>query len=80
MTQVQFKLNHKGVGELLKSEEMMKICKGAADAAASNLGDGYEVTTYVGPSRVNASIKAVTREAIQENLESNSILKALTPI
>ena len=47
-------LNRSGVRELLKSEEMMQICKGYADNALGRLGDGYEVTCHVGKNRVNA--------------------------
>lgn len=72
-----FKLNYAGVRELLRSEEMKNICKSYADAAKSKLGDGYEVTTYTGENRVNASVKAVTYKARKENSENNSIIKAV---
>lgn len=70
-------LNRSGVRELLKSEEMMQICKGYADNALGRLGDGYEVTCHIGKNRVNAEVKAVSFGARKENLENNSILKAL---
>ena len=74
---VDFKLNSGGVRELLKSSEMMAICKGYADSAIGRLGDGYEVSTYVGKTRVNAEVRAVTYQAKAENLRDNSILKAV---
>lgn len=77
MAKVKVKLNSEGVRSLLKSQEMMDICKGYADKALSRLADGYEVTTFVGTNRVNASIKAVTNQAIAENLRDNTILKAV---
>ena len=77
MSNMRFELNKDGVAELMKSPEMMVICKGYADNALGRLGDGYEVSTYTGKTRVNASIKAVTREAMKEQYEDNSILKAL---
>lgn len=76
-SQVKFQLNPEGVRQLLTSPEMMAICKEYADNANSALGDGYAVSTHVGPKRVNAEVAAVTYKAKKENLKSNSILKAL---
>ena len=39
--------------------------------------EGYEVTTYTGKNRVNASVFAATAEARRENAAHNSILKAV---
>ena len=75
MSNVKFKLNRQGVRELLRSEEMMAVCRSHADAARSRLGEGYEVTT--GKNRVNASVFAATAEARRENAAHNSILKAV---
>lgn len=77
MSKIEFKLNRAGVRELMRSEEMMTVCKGYADRALSRLADGYESTTFVGKNRVNASVVAVSREARKEVYETNSILKAL---
>ena len=73
----RFKLNEQGVRELLQSKEMMDICKQYASKAQSKLGDGYEVTTHTGKTRVNAQIKAETYKARKDNAKNNSILKAL---
>lgn len=77
MANVKFELNRKGVRELLRSSEMMAVCKSYADNARSSLGEGYEVTTKVGKNRVNAEVAAVSYEARAENSENNTILKAL---
>lgn len=74
---IKFELNRAGVRELLRSEQMKNICKEYADKAKARLGEGYEVTTYTGKNRVNASVKAVSSEAIAENLKDNTILKAV---
>lgn len=74
---IKFELNRSGVRELLRSNEMMEICKSYADRALASLGDGYEVTTRVGKNRVNAEIAAVSYEAKAENSENNTILKSL---
>lgn len=73
----RFELNSHGVRELLQSQEMMGICKQYASKAQSKLGEGYEVTTHTGKTRVNAQIKAETYKARKDNAENNSILKAL---
>lgn len=74
---VKIQLNRQGVQEMMKSPEMMAICKDLADDALGRLGDGYVVTTYNGKTRVNASIMAETYQAKKENSENNTILKAI---
>ena len=73
----RFELNFQGVKELMQSPEMMDICKEYASKAQSKLGDGYEVTTHTGKTRVNSQIKAETYKARKDNAKNNSILKAL---
>ena len=77
MANLTVELNSEGVRELLRSPEMMAICEERANAALSNLGAGYEVTTRTGKNRVNASIRAETYQARKDNMQNNSILKAL---
>lgn len=77
MPNVRIELNSSGVRELLRSEEMMAICKEHADKALSNLGEGYEVTTHTGRNRVNAEVAAVSYEAKLDNSRNNTILKAI---
>ena len=77
MSKVDFKLDYKGVGQLLKSAEMQSICRAKAVEVQSRAGEGFEVTTHVGKTRVNASVHATTYEARRKNLEDNTLLKAL---
>lgn len=74
---VKIILNRSGVRELLRSDEAKEVCKSYADKAVSKLGSGYEVSTYTGKNRVNASVKAESVKAKQENAKTNSILKAV---
>ena len=39
--------------------------------------EGYEVTTYSGRKRANASVHAETYEARKDNYDNNTLLKAL---
>lgn len=77
MKLLKFELDRAGVRELLKSEKSEDMVKEIADKAQGVLGDGYEVSTYRGKNRVNASIYAETYQARQENAKTNSILKAI---
>ncbi len=74
---VRIELNREGVRALLRSSEMMDVVTGIANSAQGRLGSDYEVTTHTGKNRVNASIEAATSKARRENMETNSILKAL---
>lgn len=77
MSKVKFELNYAGVGKLLKSDDMKAICEEHANMVQARAGSGYEVTTYTGPTRVNASVHAVTKKARKDNAENNTLLKAL---
>lgn len=77
MSKVRIELNHDGIRALLRSEEMKAAIEGEALRVQSKLGEGYEVSSYTGPGRVNASVSAVTAEAKRDNLQNNTILKAL---
>lgn len=74
---VKVKLNRPGVRSLLKSAEIMQVCKDHAYATQSALGDGYEVTYRAGKNRANAEVAAVSKKARKENRKHNTILKAL---
>lgn len=77
MSKVKFELNRAGVQELLKSDEMAGICKQYANQVRGRCGDGYTVDTYSGKNRVNASVHASTSAARKDNLNNNTLLKAL---
>ena len=77
MSKTKIVLNKKGVRELLRSQEMMNVCASYAKKAVQKLGDGYEVSNHVGKNRVNSSVRTVTSEAVKENMENNTILKAV---
>ena len=77
MSNVKVVLNTAGVRQLLQSQEMKSICEEQAQKAVSRLGSGYEVTSMTGKTRVNASVVAITRDAVNENMKNNTVLKAL---
>lgn len=77
MSKSKFVLNRSGVRELMQSDEMINVLSSYGNAAMSALGDGYEMTTYVGKNRANVRIEAVTNEARRDNSEHNTLLKAV---
>ena len=77
MAKMRFELNEKGVRELMQSDAMLSVCSEYANAALSSLGNGYGVNTYHGKTRVNAEVEAVTPAAKKENLNNNTIWKAV---
>ena len=77
MSKVKFELNRAGVRDLLRSPEALSVCEGYAANVLGRAGEGYELTTFVGRNRVNASVHAETYEARKDNYENNTLLKAL---
>lgn len=74
---IKFELNKRGVAELMKSPEMVNVLEGFGNKAVNTLGDGYEVETFQGKNRANVEVKAVTYKARRDNMENNTILKAV---
>ena len=74
---INVELNHEAVGELLKSSEMQELIKSYADEIAERAGEGYASDTYSAGSRVIASAYTETEEAMEDNLENNTLLKAM---
>lgn len=78
MGKTRIVLNRSGVKELLKGPEMQDCVKGLADAAAQRCGPGYESSVMVGKNRVTASVRTVTPEAVKDNYQNNTLLKAVS--
>ena len=77
MSKKTFKLNRKGVGELMKSAAMQEVLAEYATGIRNRCGDGYAQDIYVGKNRANAKVSAETYQAKKDNLENNTILKAV---
>ena len=56
----------------------MAVLEKEASQRAAGLGPGYSVNTYVGKNRCNAEILAETEEAKQDNLDNNTLLRAIS--
>lgn len=77
MSNFKFKLNRRGVREFLKSEPVKNMLEEKAKAIQQRAGDGYEVSTYVGKTRANASVRANTVQSIKDTKKNNTLLKAV---
>ena len=77
MADSKFVLNYAGGGQLLKSDEMMAVCREFADGIANRAGEGYEISEYVGRNRVNVSVRTASETALQDNYENNTLLKSM---
>lgn len=72
-----FKLNRKGVRELMQSQEMQAVLQEKASQITARCGDGYEHDVMVGKNRANAMVRAATSKAKRDNMDNNTILKAV---
>ena len=77
MTKKGFELNYSGVAELMKSDAMQSILTKHASNVRNRCGDGYEQDIHVGKNRANAMVSAATKKAKKDNLENNTLLKAV---
>lgn len=77
MSKIKVELNHGQIRRFLHSQEVAGLVKSYADKAADRLGEGYEADEKVMATRAIASVFTATDEAKRENMENNSILKAV---
>lgn len=77
MARSRFKLNSAGVIELLKSSEMQSVLKEYGGMVASSAGNGYSCDEVMSGDRAKVFVRAETSEAQKDNLENNTLLKAL---
>ncbi len=77
MSKMDFKLNRKGVADLMKSGSMQSILKNHATGIKNRAGVGYEQDIHVGKNRANAMVWAGTSEAKSDNAKNNTILKSV---
>lgn len=78
MAKVHVELNSDGIVELMKSGEIMSILESHGRSMVSSLGEGYAMDSYSrGKSRGNVSVYAETQEAYKDNMNNNSLLKAV---
>lgn len=75
MSKVKVVLNRDAVRAMLQSAEMQDILLSRAQEISAAAGGNYNV--YVGQNRANVSIETADEETYLDNLETNSLLKAM---
>lgn len=77
MEKVEIELNTKGIEALLKGSETGQMIGELAARVAANAGNGYASDTKQMGSRVIASAYTETEEAMKDQMENNTLLRAL---
>ena len=75
----KFVLDKKGVGELLRSEEIQSVLNEYGQQVQINTGsaEDYQTQVSVGKVRANVVIRCINTASIKDNLKNNTLLKAL---
>lgn len=74
---VDFELNLPGLNELMKSAEMQSHLSMAGAAVAGAAGGDYDHQTYVINFVAVENIFPASEEAMRDNMQNNTLLKAL---
>lgn len=77
MSKFEIELNSTGIRDLLRSVEIRAELQRQAEKIRDKLGDKFQTDVYVGQGRANASVFTTDPEAIRENEQTNSMLKAM---
>ena len=75
----KFVLDKKGVGELLRSEDIQSVLNAYGQQVQINTGsaEDYQTQVSVGKVRANVVIRCINTASIKDNLKNNTLLKAL---
>ncbi len=74
---VKFELNLAGLNQLMKSAEMQDVLLNAGQAVADAAGEGFEAEVHQADYVAISNVYPTTNEARKENLENNTLLKAV---
>jgi hypothetical protein len=74
----KIKPNNAGYRRLLNGIELQKYCNDLGEQVSKKAGTGYVVTTQIGKKRLHTRVAAVTKEAVRDNYENNTLLKAVS--
>lgn len=77
MSKLEIELDSAGIQALLKSQEIMDVLQEQADNIRAQLGDQYQTSQHIGKTRANVSVYTEDPEALRNNSEHNTMLKAM---
>lgn len=78
MADIKFKLNLKGLNELMKSDEMVAALDKAGEVVARKAGSGFSKRTHQASWVAICNVFPDSKEAAKDNYENNSLIKALS--
>lgn len=70
-------LNRQVVRNMLYSKEVETAITETAQSIKGRAGSGYDVETFKGFDRVRAIVQTNSRESANDNLDNNTLLKAV---
>lgn len=70
-------INGAGLRSLMHSSEMVSACKEQADKICGKCGEGYATDTYHAQTRAIASVYTDSFKAMKDNMDNNTLLKAM---
>lgn len=73
----ELKLNSQTVRQLLYSQEIRGVLTTMGNDFVKRLGNGYGVTLFSGHDRVRAIVTTTDEESANDNLDNNTLLKAV---
>jgi hypothetical protein len=71
------KLNKAGVAELLKSSPVLADLESRAERVASAAGEGFETDSEIGKTRARASVRTVSRKAMEAEAKDRALTRAI---
>ena len=75
---IKFELDTEGVGQLLRSDEMIGVLSEYGNAVVNRAGaEDFKTKTSHGQKRANVTISPNSPKAYYSNLKHNTLLKAL---
>lgn len=73
-----FKLDYAAFGrEVMRADYMVQAMREVADQIQSRAGEGYEASAKKGNRRALAMVRTATPDAMRDNVENNTLEKAL---
>lgn len=77
MADIKFKLNLKGLNELMKSDGMQSALDRAGQVVANTAGDGYETSAKTGRYIGFCNVFPSSGKTIRDNYKNNTLVRAL---
>ena len=78
MSKTKIDLNSAGIREFLRGGEVAGYLGTVAGNVAAKCGNGYGTDVYTTPGRVVSSVFTDGAEAARDNMENNTLLKAVS--